>query len=448
MFYVKDKTMTKWTTTSMKANPIIQNRRILLIDDNESVLNDFMKILKLDDWTELDELSGQLFGDNADTGTHYIPDNKDHPESENFSFDVDSVLKGEDGYQLVVDHMKSEEPYALAFVDMRMPLGWDGLETIQNLWSIDPDLQIVICTAYSDYTWQELIKGLTYPDKILLLKKPFEPIEICQLALSLTEKWNLSRIANQKINVMEDLVQQKTKEVVMANEHKTRFLNMLGHEFLTPLNGVLGFAQIIKAKYGESLEDQILKYVEFIEISGEKLNSLITDLLDVVNSGSGKLSVDPHPVSPSAVIDYALKNFAHQSESHLIHVDLKTRSEMVYADIKRCNQILLNLLTNAEKHSPEKSPIQITVSTEDDDNSVRIEVRDQGPGISEEKLDKIYTLFHNIEDFKRTSTEGFGLGLALAKQLVELQGGIMSIESTINKGTNVWFTLPLASANH
>jgi PAS domain S-box-containing protein len=157
------------------------NHRILVIDDNAVIHDDFRKILSSrghDDDLESDE--ALLFGAVA-VAT---------PE-----FDVDSAYQGQDGLAAVKHALSEDRPYALAFVDVRMPPGWDGVETIAQLRLADPHLQIVICTAYSDYSWKDIWLRLGHPDGLLILKKPFDNIEVIQLAHALTAKWMLARQA-------------------------------------------------------------------------------------------------------------------------------------------------------------------------------------------------------------------------------------------------------------
>jgi CheY-like chemotaxis protein len=152
--------------------------RILIIDDNPAIHEDFKKILIGDapPPQELALLGAALFGDSTE------------PKSGGAQFELDSAFQGEEGWRMVKSAVAEGRPYSVAFVDMRMPPGWDGLFTIQRLWEVDPCLQIVICTAYSDHSWDEITKTLGGTDRLLILKKPFDAIEILQLATSLGEK--------------------------------------------------------------------------------------------------------------------------------------------------------------------------------------------------------------------------------------------------------------------
>ena len=164
----------------MTSTEVRLNARILLIDDARSIHDDFARILTRPSTGEaLEDLGRELFGGPG----HY---------ADSF-FELDSAYQGQDGLVKLDASLQEHRPYAVAFVDMRMPPGWDGLETIEHLWAVDPHLQIVVCTAYSDHGWQELIERLHATDNLLILKKPFEPAEVVQIARALAAKWSAER---------------------------------------------------------------------------------------------------------------------------------------------------------------------------------------------------------------------------------------------------------------
>jgi diguanylate cyclase (GGDEF)-like protein len=188
-----------------------QKDRILIVDDNASIHEDFRKILvDQSDRSQLTSLKTALFGDAAPAPTQTV------------TYHLDSAFQGQEGWQCVRNAVEHGRPYAVAFVDMRMPPGWDGLETIANIWKEDPDIQIVICTAYSDYTWAEIASRLGRTDRLLLLKKPFDNAEVCLLAYTLTEKWHLARQAQGRLQELERMVQARTIDLQRANEHLKR----------------------------------------------------------------------------------------------------------------------------------------------------------------------------------------------------------------------------------
>ncbi len=113
--------------------------------------------------------------------------------------------------------MTAQRPYAVAFVDMRMPPGWDGVETVEHLWQEDPDLQVVICTAFSDHAWEDVIQRLNKNDKLLILRKPFDNIEVWQLANSLTKRWAEGRQAKSQLDLLAKWAEERAEETVKTN---------------------------------------------------------------------------------------------------------------------------------------------------------------------------------------------------------------------------------------
>jgi CheY-like chemotaxis protein len=155
-----------------------RNRRILVIDDNKLIHDDFRKILSPDEPTSaaLNVTETALFGN---------PVNEDQQTQ----FEIDSAYQGEEGIARVREALAAGRPYAMAFVDMRMPPGWDGLKTAQKILEVDREIQIVICTAYSAYSWNEIAEKIGTNDRMIILKKPFDTVEALRLAHETTEKW-------------------------------------------------------------------------------------------------------------------------------------------------------------------------------------------------------------------------------------------------------------------
>jgi CheY-like chemotaxis protein len=168
----------------------LHNRRVLIIDDNEDIHRDFRHVLapipRAVSRSRLDELEAAILGEET-------PQQPTLP-----SFELTSAFQGAQGLSLVQQALKEGTPYAVAFVDMRMPPGWDGLETLTRLWQADPSLQAVLCSAYSDYSWESVQARLGQTDRLLILKKPFDPSEVRQMAWALLEKWNHSAASQRR----------------------------------------------------------------------------------------------------------------------------------------------------------------------------------------------------------------------------------------------------------
>jgi two-component system cell cycle sensor histidine kinase/response regulator CckA len=185
--------------------------RILVVDDNQAIHDDFRKTLlgTGSSSSSLADLEAELF-------------NKPGPALKIGPFRVDFALQGPDALAMVENALKANDPYALAFVDIRMPPGWDGVETIDRLWKASPDLQGVICTAYSDYSWHDIIGRFGHTDSLLILKKPFETVEVLQLAHALTRKWSLGRQARLRMDELEKMAQQRAEELVREVEQRAK----------------------------------------------------------------------------------------------------------------------------------------------------------------------------------------------------------------------------------
>ncbi|WP_409316033.1 EAL domain-containing protein [Pseudomonas sp. KCJK9016] len=192
----------------MSAQPGPVNRRVLIVDDTPSIHDDYAKILKPSSVADgnLDETESLLFGTPSSAADSSIA-----------PFELDSAFQGREALDKTEAALAAVRPYAMAFIDMRMPPGWDGLETIERLWQVDPKLQVVLCTAYSDHALEEIDRRLPLNDRLLILKKPFDAIEIRQMASALTVKWQMTEDAALKMNLLEQAVQERTRELSDAN---------------------------------------------------------------------------------------------------------------------------------------------------------------------------------------------------------------------------------------
>jgi two-component system, cell cycle sensor histidine kinase and response regulator CckA len=192
------------------------NRRVLVIDDNRAIHDDFRKLLCPDTSAGLamESAEAELFGNPP-------------PTNRQAQFQLESAYQGEDGVRLVEQALNAGRPYAMAFVDVRMPPGMNGVETTQRIWALDPEIQIVLCTAYSDASWDEMLATIGDSDRMLILKKPFDAIEAIQLARALTEKWCLGRQARRQTEDLERIVAVRTSELQETVQKLESARNML-----------------------------------------------------------------------------------------------------------------------------------------------------------------------------------------------------------------------------
>jgi PAS domain S-box-containing protein len=190
-----------------EANTPMANR-ILIVDDNVTIHADFRKILAPPNEADaqLRTTETLLFGAPREAAPAAMP-----------VYQLDFASQGQEGLRMVEQADQEGRPYALVFLDVRMPPGWDGIETAARIWQQNPELPVVICTAFSDYSWQEMMSRLGHADNLVVLRKPFEAVEVLQLAHSLTHKWLLASQVRAHISKLDSLVQARTQSLEKTN---------------------------------------------------------------------------------------------------------------------------------------------------------------------------------------------------------------------------------------
>lgn len=398
------------------------NLRVLVIDDNRSIQEDFRKILQPRTETpSLDEARASLFG------------------GESFHkalvrFELDYADQGQAALALVQLARQEGRPYAVAFVDMRMPPGWDGLETIERLWEVDPEIQTVICTAYTDYSWDDILQRLGSDDRLLILQKPFSTVEVSQLAASLTTKWNLACQARQRLEAAE-----------AANIAKSQFLANVSHEIRTPMNGILGMSELLLRT---PLNDKQRRYVETVHKSGMALLQVVNDILDISRIESGKLKLERVAFDMRQLVKDVLELFSGPVESKGLKLTVVLADALLpeyEGDPVRIRQIITNLLSNAIKFTTQGEITLHVAVAEDtvDTTSLCLKVRDTGIGIEPAVQAKLFTPFTQADGSTTRKYGGTGLGLAIVKQLAHMMGGTVGVDSVPGQGSTFWCTAQL-----
>ena len=224
-----------------------------------------------------------------------------------------------------------------------------------------------------------------------------------------------------------------------ASQAKSEFLSRMSHELRTPLNAILGFAQLLEL---DELPTSQASSVDQIQVAGRHLLSLINEVLDISRIEAGRVSLSTEPVDVSDVLDEVTTLLAPVAEASGIELSVDvdgSRVLRVRADRQRLLQVLLNLGSNAVKYNSRGGSVAF-VTEVGDGGRVRFEVRDTGPGIPHEQQDQLFVPFSRL-GAERTAVEGTGVGLALSKQLVEVMGGVIGVESVPGHGSTFWIEL-------
>ncbi|HEX2091410.1 MAG TPA: ATP-binding protein [Longimicrobiaceae bacterium] len=231
-------------------------------------------------------------------------------------------------------------------------------------------------------------------------------------------------------------------ELERTSEYKTWFIGHVSHEFRTPLSSIIGFTSLLVAEHTQLADAKRAEYLDIVLRNGRHLLHVINDILNLSKVEAGTLEVTPTPLYTAEVITSAVTSLRPQAEERKIDVRFTDASKhLILADAGRLRQVVLNLLENAIKYSPPNRDVDIRVTS--DPSRVRVEIRDRGPGISEEDRWRLFKEFSRIK-LEGVKVSGAGLGLALSKRLVELMGGHIGVNSRPGEGSTFWVTLPSA----
>jgi signal transduction histidine kinase len=238
-------------------------------------------------------------------------------------------------------------------------------------------------------------------------------------------------------------IQEKGRQLEIANKHKSEFLANMSHELRTPLNAVIGFSEALIEKMFGELNPKQEDYLRDIHSSGRHLLSLINDILDLSKIEAGRMELELSEFSLPAALKNALTLVRERAQTHGIALKLHLDSKLgdIRADERKFKQIVLNLLSNAVKFTPDGGRVEVDARA--NGGSVKVSVKDTGVGIASKDQAALFEEFRQVGRTTAGKREGTGLGLALTRRFVELHGGKIAVESTPGKGSTFTFTLPV-----
>jgi two-component system, NtrC family, sensor kinase len=437
----------------------LRNKRILIVDDNPAIHSDFRKVLCAPSKASaIREAEAVLFGESQTL-----------PAAE---FELDSAHQGQEALEKVQQAHADGKPYAMAFVDVRMPPGWDGIETVWRIWQVYPELQVVICTAYSDYSWEKMTAKLGRTNNLVILKKPFDNVEVLQLAHALTRKWELNRRSRLKVEELTGMVAKRTTELEAANaelkregeqrldlERQLRHAQKMeavgqlaagvAHDFNNILTIIHGHATMLGLRL--ETEGPNAKSLGQIRISVERAANLVRQLLTF----SRKRAMQFRNVELNDVIQ-SVSNLIRQSlgEQISLRLDCTPGLPGIFADRGMIEQILVNLTVNAHDAIAGEGQVTIrsspvTVGTDHaaanpearTGQFVCLSVSDNGSGIDAQTMEHLFEPFFTTKDVGK----GTGLGLATVYGIVKEHQGWLEVQSTVGAGSTFQVFFPIST---
>lgn len=405
------------------------NRRILLVDDEPRILEELEKVLAPTQkgCAELSELENRLFS------------NSETKQKSTIVYDVCCCRQGDEAVCKVQEAIEKEEPFAVAFIDIRMPPGPDGVSTAEQIRKLDPNIQIVMMTGYSDFDISEIANRIPPEDKLLYMQKPIHSQEIQQFALALTAKWQsdyLLHLQNQKL----------VESNAYLKEHdrlKSEFVMTVSHELRTPLTIFKNILSNAMAGVMGKVPPKLLRNLEMADEAIGRLTSIINDFLDVSKLEVGKMKIHAEVLCVQQTVNELVEMIQFVTDAKNIQLDLLVPENELYinADFEKITRVINNLIENATKFVPEKTG-KISIEVEDRGERIGINVRDNGPGIHGDDKEKVFDRFVQVEKHVGPGKHGTGLGLAICRELIQLHSGRIWIEDNPGGGAVFKILLP------
>lgn len=424
------------------------NFRVLVADDESAILDNYRSILGAEpqaDHDGLKALDAELFS--GDTPSDTPVDNNDGRQ-----FEVQYCSQGSDAVDAVMSASELGKPFSVAFLDVRMPPGINGVEAARRIRAVDPNLHIVFVTGYSDTDPKQIARTVPPIDKMFYVNKPFQPAEIEQFASALGRKWEVEQELfdlNTELTLRcRDLEQANTAlskaraAAETSSKAKSAFMANMSHEFRTPLNAVVGFSDALLSGVQGELDDGVRGYIEDVNKAGLRLSKMVEDVFDVIQLQLNEITLTSTNLSIDQTIARMIGGISDDAASRKVEIkmDLKATGVSALLDEARFRKSIYHLLHNAISFCDAGQTVEVTSARLN--NSATVKITDHGTGMTPEQLELALQPFSQIDETLTRRHEGLGLGLPVAKQLLEKMGIGFKITSEPGKGTTVELAFP------
>ena len=359
---------------------------------------------------------------------------------EDAGYKVSGLDKGAEALEMI-----RNQPFNVVITDIRLP-DINGMEILELAKEIDPDVAVIVMTGYASLeTAVEAVNEGAYAYFV----KPANVDEIKTTIINALRQQRLSRENKRLVDDLQrsnKLLFEANKQLKKTTDAKSAFLASMSHELRTPLNTIIGFSELMIDEVPGEINEEQRQCLNDVLSSSKHLLSLINEVLDLSKIESGKVELRLSNIILTKVIESLKSTLMPILASRKQSLDIKIEEGLpsVYTDKAKLRQVLLNLLTNAIKFTSDGGKLKIEAIR--DGAWCQVSVIDNGTGIKKEDQERIFEPFTQIDALPEEKREGTGLGLALTKQLVEMCGGKIWVESEYGKGSQFTFTVPLATS--
>jgi len=463
------------------------NNHVLIVDDDEEIHKDFIKILSPFRYTQLDKelanIEMKLFDE---------PPKPPSPSS-TIHYQIDHAYRAERGLEMIIAARENGTPYALVFTDVRIPPGIDGVQLVRKILELAPDTQVVIVTAFSDYSWEEMTQFFGWTDRLLILRKPVDPVTVKQVAVMLTRKWSSEKELLQHQSDLEVMVEKRTakltatnallqeeirerqraeealkqahtrlaeanqelqlalvhrkqteeqlrvllEELEGANRELENFAYIVSHDLKAPLRAISSIASWFHEDYGEILGKQGNGYLDDLQDQARWMHNLVEGILEYSRLGRAKYELKT--LDSLQIVNRVVEVLnPPESISIVVAEDLPT---LVY-DRTHLEQVFQNLIGNAIKHM-NKPEGRISITCEVSDEWFQFNVQDNGVGIDPRHFERIFKIFQTLKP-REVAEDSTGIGLSLVRRIVERHEGLVWVSSLPGAGATFSFTISRA----